>query len=89
MAHTSIEKTANPAEAEFTEIMRRADDFFKISLLRQAKNGYLKALQSNIETDKVKQLIVECDRQLAFENKVALILGAVALVLVAAALLIW
>jgi hypothetical protein len=80
MAHTISETPSNPVEKEFMDRMQHADDFFKIELLRQAKNWYNKALELNIETERVKLQIAECDRLLKYENKVVKILGAVATV---------
>ena len=82
MAHHSSETTLSPAEREFADLMQRGDDFFKIQLLRPAKSWYQKALALNIETEKVKQKIAECNKQLAFEVKVIRILVAVVAALV-------
>lgn len=82
MAHHSSETTLSPAEREFADLVQRGDDFFKIQLLRPAKSWYQKALAMNIETEKVKQKIAECNKQLAFEIKVIRILVAVVAVLV-------
>jgi hypothetical protein len=71
----------NPAERDFEDFMQRGNDFFKIELLRQAKTWYQKALALNIEPGKVKHQIAECDRMLAYENKVVSILLVVTAVL--------
>ena len=84
MAQHSSETTSSPAELKFLDLMQHGDDFLKIELLRPAKSWYTKALQMNIETEKVRQKIVECDRRLAYEIKVMRILAAIAIVLVAA-----
>lgn len=68
-------------ELDFAEFTRRGDDFFKIELLRPAKIWYNKALKLNIETEKVIHKIAECDRLLAFERKVVVILGSIASVI--------
>jgi hypothetical protein len=83
MAHYSSETTLSPAEIKFMDLMQHGDDFLKIELLRPAKSWYTKALQMNIETDKVKQKIAECDRMLTFEMKVIKVIVAVAVVLIA------
>jgi len=83
MAHHASETNLSRAELEFMDLMQHGDDFLKIELLRPAKSWYTKALQMNIETDKVKQKIAECDRMLTFEMKVIKILVAVAVVLIA------
>jgi hypothetical protein len=82
MAHHSSETTLSPAEREFADLMKHGDDFLKIQLLRPAKSWYQKALAMNIETEKVKEKLAECDKQLAFERKVIKILIAVSAVLV-------
>jgi len=87
MAHTSTHQPLNAAESQFMEYMRRADDFFKISLLRQARSLYTKALGLGFETEHVEKQIAECNRLLAYETKVAYILTAIAAIAVAAALL--
>jgi len=69
--------TLNAIERDFVDFMRRGDDFFRIELLRPAKIWYNKALELNIETEKVKHKIAECDRLLAFERKVVVIFGAI------------
>jgi hypothetical protein len=89
MAHTSPENATSPVEAEFNDLIRHADDFFKIELLRQAKSWYQKALKFNIETGKVEHQIAECDRLLAYENKIVMILGAIAIVLAVVSAFVW
>lgn len=73
----------SPAERKFAEYMQRGDDFYKVEILRPARNWYKRALEMNIETEKVKQKIAECNKQLAFEEKVIRILVAVVAILVA------
>jgi hypothetical protein len=85
MAHIISEIPSNPIEVEFMDMMQHADDFFKIELLRQAKNWYTKALSLNMETEKVKHQIAECDRLLKYENKIVKIVIAIAVVLVVVA----
>ena len=75
MEYSILESTLSHAEREYLELMRHGDNYFKIELLRPAKSYYKKALQLNIETEKVKQRIAECDRLLAFEIKVIWILA--------------
>jgi len=82
MAHVESKSLMNPAERDFEDFMQRGNDFFKIELLRQAKSWYQKALGLNIESEKVKHQIAECDRMLAYENKVVSILLVVTAVLV-------
>jgi len=84
MEHSILESTLSHSEREYLDLMRHGDNFFKIELLRPAKSYYQKALQLNIETEKVKQRIAECDRLLAFEIKVIWILVAIAVVFVLA-----
>lgn len=73
-------KTVNPelsnayAERDFRVFMQKADDFFKIELLRPARSWYVKALKFNIDTEIVQQKISECDRLLAFERKIVRLL---------------
>jgi hypothetical protein len=82
MAHIISEIPSNPIEVEFMDMMQHADDFFKIELLRQAKSWYKKALTLNMDTERVKQQIAECDRLLKYENKVVKIIVAIAAVFV-------
>jgi len=74
MNHNTKEALSDLAKNTFDEYMQRGDDFFKIELLRQAKNWYKKALDLNIENENVKSRISECERLLAFENRVTFIL---------------
>ena len=67
--HSSNTKL-NRMEREFIDYMQHGDDFFKIELWRPARSWYKKALALNIETEKVKHKIAECDRKQAFEVKV-------------------
>ena len=78
MEHHLLESTLTPTERKFLDLMRHGDNFFRIELLRPAKSYYKKALELNIETDKVQQKIAECDQQLAFEIKVIWILVVIA-----------
>jgi len=82
MAHNISESKMNSAESKFKEFIQRGDDFYKIELLRQAKSWYNKALALNIENDKVKYRISDCERLLAFESKVVYILISIASALV-------
>lgn len=81
MEHDNSKSTMTLDERNFREYMQRGDDFYKIELLRQAKSWYNKALGLKIESEKVKSVISECERQLAFENKVVSILISLAVVL--------
>ena len=82
MAHHATESVLSPAERAFEDLMQHGDDFLKIELLRPAKSWYKKALELNIEPEKVKEKIAECDRLLAFEIKVIKILVAIAAVVI-------
>jgi hypothetical protein len=84
MAHINSNAPTSVTERDFTEFMQRGDDFFKIELLRQAKNWYTKALKLNLETEKVEYQLAECERMLAFESKVIKIVCAIAGVLLVA-----
>ena len=84
MEHHILESTLSPVERQFLDLMRHGDNFFKIELLRPAKSYYKKALELNIEAEKVKEKIAECDRLLSFEIKVIRILVAITVALVAA-----
>ena len=88
MAHSSSETHLSIAERDFRECMRHADDFFKIELLRQAKNWYKKALAFNMETGMIQQRIAECDKMLKYERKVTGILAVVASIIVVLILVI-
>lgn len=82
MAHHATEPALSLAERAFEDLMQHGDDFLKIELLRPAKSWYKKALELNIEPEKVKEKIAECDRLLAFEIKVIKILVAIAAVVI-------
>ena len=83
--HTS-ETNLSHAEIELMDLMQHGDDFLKIELLRPAKSWYHKALALNLKTELVREKITECDRLIAFENKVIKILVAIAAVIVLAVL---
>ena len=84
MAHHSTEKELSPAESKYEEIITRADDFFKIQLLRQAKSWYRQAHELNPEDEYAKQRMEECEKLLAHENRVVYILLAIAAVVILA-----
>lgn len=84
MEHHILESTLSPAERKFLDLMRHGDNFLKIEILRPAISYYKKALELNIDTDIVKKKIAECERQLAFEQKVIRILVGITAVLVLA-----
>lgn len=81
MAHFASETNLSTAESKFIDLMQHGDDFYKIELWGPAKNWYKKALELNFETEKVKQKIDECDKLLAFEHKVRMMLVAIAVAL--------
>jgi len=87
MSHPTIEITSSPADRHLADMLRQADDFFKIELLRPARSYYEKALLVDPANKKIQHQISECDRLLAFERKVIWILLAVTAVLVVAVLL--
>lgn len=70
MEHDIQQSTVNIAERDFMEFKQRGDDFFKIELFRPAKSWYTKALAFNMQTEKLQNLITECDKLLTFERKV-------------------
>ena len=81
MKQNTSESKENSSEIIFNEFMQRGDDFFKIELLRQAITWYRKAFEINNENEKVKLRISECERLLAYENKVVFILLLLTVVL--------
>ncbi len=80
MAEHSKNKLSH-MENEFIDYMQHGDDFFKIELWRPARSWYKKALALNIETERVKHKIAECDRMQAFEVKVILRLVVIAVII--------
>lgn len=78
MERDNSESRMSPADRDFKEFIQRGDDFYKIELLRQAKAWYNKALSLNIENEKAKSRISECERLLTYESKVVNILISVA-----------
>ena len=85
MTHKTAEIVTESKEREFRDLIDHGDDFFKIELLRPAKKCYKQALELNIDPEKVKHKIAECDRLLTFEKRVVWILASI----VAAAIIIW
>ena len=81
MKSNNSESTTNTSESNFTDYMQRGDDFYKIELLRQAKSWYEKALNLDLDNEMVKFRISECERKLAFENKVVYILISIGSIL--------
>ena len=75
-------------ERDFREFIRKGDDFFKIELLRQARSWYKKALLLNVDNNKAKAQIDECNRLLAYESRVVRILLVIASVLIAGILIL-
>ena len=69
--------TLSRSDRKFLDLMRHGDNFFKIELLRPAKSYYQKALELNIDAEKVKQKIADCDRLLKFELKVIWVIVAI------------
>lgn len=68
----------NSQLAQFQDFMQHGDDFYKIELWRPAKAWYKMALDLDIEAEKVRRKIAECDQSLAYERKVIWILIAIA-----------
>jgi hypothetical protein len=75
-------------ERDFREFIRKGDDFFKIELLRQARSWYKKALLLNVDNHKVEVQIDECNRLLAYENRIVRIILVIASVLIAGILIL-
>lgn len=69
-------------ERDFREFIRKGDDFFKIELLRQARAWYKKALSLNVDNKKAETQIDECNRLLAYENRIVRILLVITLALI-------
>jgi len=88
MSHITIETPTNQADRHLADLLRQADDFFKIELLRPARSYYEKALLFDPSSKKIQHQISECDRLLAFERKVIWILLAVTAVIVGVVLLV-
>lgn len=82
MAHHENESNLSLEERRFREYMQQGDDFMKIEIFRSAKTWYKKALDLNIENNKVQEKIEECNRLLNYERKVFTILGVIATVIV-------
>lgn len=79
----NAEVIIDSTERDFREFIRKGDDFFKIELLRQARSWYKKALLMNVDNHKAEAHIDECNRLLAYENRIIRILLVIASVLIA------
>lgn len=88
MAHQEVSSDQNPQEQLFREYLLRGDDFFKIEIFRSARSWYEKALAIKTNEEKVKQKIAACNDQLAYEKKIFLILGIIAVVVIVALIVI-
>lgn len=89
MENQKVGSTLTGAEVEFNTLKSQGDDFFRIELLRQARNNYRKALALNPESTEVKALLDQCDSLLSYENRVVWILLGSAALIVAGYLLLW
>jgi len=78
MGHITTTTQQDTFTRDFLDCMQRGDDFFKIELLRPAKFWYTKALEYDIDSEKVLQKISQCNTLLAHENKVIIILSSLA-----------
>ncbi len=82
MENLKTGSTPTEAEVEFNALKSQGDDFFRIELLRQARNFYEKALARNPESTEVKALLDQCNKMLGFENRVVwILLGSTAVVI--------
>jgi hypothetical protein len=88
MEQHSLETRLNRMEREFIDYMEHGDDFFKIELWRPARNWYKKALALNIEPERVKYKIAECDRLQAYEVTIILRIAVIAAILSMACILL-
>jgi hypothetical protein len=88
MVHHEATTDQSPESQLFQEYMMRGNDFFKIEIFRSAKSWYEKALSLKIDEDKVMHQIEECNRQLAYEKKVFIILGIIGFAAILAFLVI-
>ena len=88
MANHNPEVVFDFTDRDFREFIRKGDDFFKIELLRQARSWYQKALLLNVDNPKAQAQIDECNRLLAYENKIIKILLVIASVLIAGILIL-
>lgn len=88
MKNQNSDSSLNISERDYKEFMQNGDDFFKIELLRPAKRWYKKAAELSKEPEKAQKRIAECDKLIAFENKVVGLLIIIALVLISLYLLV-
>lgn len=87
MAHHESNENLSPVELEFRDVLRHADDFMKIELLRPAKKWYQKALTYNIDKEKIEGKIGECDKKLKFERKIIAVVVTIAVLAIVAAII--
>ncbi len=83
------ENKTSHKEREFMDFVQHGDDFFKIELWRPARAWYKRALELNIETEKLKNKIAECDRLQAYEVKVIWTLVVIVLSVIVLILLLF
>lgn len=82
MENIKTGSTPTEAEVEFNALKSQGDDFFRIELLRQARNNYEKALALNPESTEVKILLDQCNSLLSYETRVVwILLGSTAAVI--------
>ncbi|MFN8256077.1 MAG: hypothetical protein U0W24_10340 [Bacteroidales bacterium] len=87
MTHHESNENLSPVELEFRDVLRHADDFMKIELLRPAKKWYQKALTYNIDKEKIEGKIGECDKKLKFERKIIAVVVTIAVLAIVAAII--
>jgi|GEM_PF-858383 len=83
MQHNDNYHQPDPVEEKFQDFIRLGDDFNKIEIYRQALKAYKQALEIKPDDTTMKEKISLCESRIRSENKVFVILLAVAVVIVA------
>ena len=77
MTNTDIDLNAGKEELAFNDFILHAEDLMRIQIYRNAREFYIKALETNFNNQLASQKIAECNALIKSESKAILIIVSI------------
>lgn len=82
MHDSHSEAVLNPTEKQYHDLIRRAEDFMKIEIFRNAKECYLLAMETGVNNQHVSEQLIVINEKIRNEVKtIRMIIGAAVLII--------
>jgi hypothetical protein len=88
MEHKDSELHLSKEELLFNDLIRRGDDFMKISIYRNAKECYHQALETHFNDTIAHDKFIDCVHKIKKESKIIISIIVIAAIIIGASIIV-